>query len=133
MIADSELQAMLQDYVNALSGTWNIDLFQNNHTPAEGDTSANYTVANFTGYAQGSVVNANWGAVSVTAHVASTTQSSANVFTAGSTATAQTVYGYYITDSGGVLKYAESFASPVTMNPTDQLSVTPVLKHTVYP
>jgi hypothetical protein len=135
IVDDSVLQAMLQDYVNALSGgaNFHIDLYQNNHTPAPGDTVAAYVAATFAGYATQSVNNSNWGSVTVTSHVASSTNGTVDTFTASSVATPQVVYGYFVQDTGGTLKWAEMFANPITVNPGDNVNVTPVLRHTTYP
>jgi hypothetical protein len=135
IISDSTLQTMLQDFINGLAqgNNWNIDLYQNNHVPAAGDTAANYTVANFAGYAQGTINNTTWGAAAVTNHIAQTTQATTNQWNATAAAQPQTIFGYFVTDNNGNLKYAEMFANSITMNPSDQLQITPVLRHTTYP
>lgn len=87
-------------------------LFSNNHTVTDATILSDLTECSFTGYAAQSP---SWTTPANVANVAQT-QSGTRTFTysGGSTTT---VYGYYLTDSGGtVLLGAETFTSPVTLS-----------------
>ncbi len=90
-------------------------LFQNNHTPSTSDALSNYTESSFAGYSAVSL--SGWSAVTVSAHVASTT---AAVATFTLTSGSQSVYGAYLTDSGGTHLYAAQIDpnAPVNLNTT---------------
>lgn len=109
-------------------GNITVHLYKNNHTPAKGDVAADYTEADFSGYAateSGSFTGDTWDG---TNHIW-TAQSPAVTFTVGAGGTPNTVYGvYYTADSDGKLVAAELFAAPVTMNTVGfSITWTPVL------
>ena len=87
-------------YLNSLV----IDLYQNNYTPVDTSLAADFTVATFDGYAQKTLdtfaaafLNGNDKAE--TDHLLLTWVSTG--------VTANTIYGYYVRTSGGLLVYAE--------------------------
>lgn len=134
MWIDTELQRQLQAYIDDIAGDsdWKVCLYQNNHTPAAGDTISAYTEASFTGYSEVNLDPATFGAVSVVSHVAQSVSS----FTAGFTMTSgssQTIYGYYFLDGGGNFVGAEMFPSVLTITPGGTIEITPTLKHAIYP
>jgi len=135
VISDDILRDQLQAYIDALAALsdWAIDLYKNNHTPALGDDVSDYDAATFDGYAQDTVTVANFGSVSVTAHVAKSVNSDVNTFTASAIASTQTIYGYFITDSLGDLVLAEMFATPIVVNANDYIKITPELRHANLP
>lgn len=91
-----------------------IDLFQNNVTPDHTTTLGGLTVANFGGYAQGSMstpsvagaLDAGGRAVITWADVTFTKTGGAD----------NTIYGYYVTASDGTLLWCERFDNPVPVN-----------------
>jgi hypothetical protein len=115
--------------------TWQLHLYQNNHTPAESDTTSNYTESTFTGYSSQlltrdtsaghwatPVSQAPTGAWSGATNVAESTYASQS----WSPTSSQTVYGYYVTGNTSTkLIFAELFASAKNLSNGDTLSLTP--------
>lgn len=123
---------------------WTLKLFQSNTTPAETDTAATYTEANFTSYsaqtltrtisastwntpASGSPTG-SWasglGLSGETSVAESPYGSSARSWTCGTTG--NTIYGYYIVGATSTkLIGAEKFATARTLANSDTLSFTP--------
>lgn len=99
-------------------------LFKTNVTPAETDTAASYTEATFTGYAAISLASADW---TLTPGAPSSAACAQKTFTSSADQTAQTIYGYYLTENGGnTLIAAEAFSAGVVIaNNNDILRVTP--------
>lgn len=129
---DTILSAILAAYIATVTGTpitYDLHLYTNNYDPALGDTVANYTEASFTGYAKGVILGAGWGAVTVAAHVASSTHGTTFTFT-NTGSSPVTIYGYYVTDTSDAnLKWAESFDTARILNTGDELQITPKLLH----
>lgn len=92
-----------------------IKLFKNNYTPVAGTTLANLTEADFSGYA--SVVLAGWTAAAIGAGGRAYSQADLVTFAHNGGVTANSIYGYWVVDSGGTLLWAERFATaPITMS-----------------
>ena len=101
-----------------------IDLYQNNWTPAETDTDASYTPANFPGYAAKNLIGADW---TVTPGAPTQAVAPAQVWTCTG-ATNQNIYGYKVKQvTSGILLFAERLAGvPFNIaNNGDNVSVTP--------
>jgi hypothetical protein len=103
-----------------------LKLFKNNHTPAEGDTEADYTEADFSGYAALTLTGSSW---SVSSSGGVTTASYAQqTFTSDADQSTQSVYGYYLVQaSSGKIMWAEKFTDgpyPISFN-GDDIKVTP--------
>lgn len=82
-----------------------LHLFKNNITPGKAHVLADFTEADFDGYAPQTI--SNWVATVVSGHIAITTPDP-NTFTSTGGATPNDVYGYYVTDSfNAVLWWAE--------------------------
>lgn len=100
-------------------------LYKSNTTPAETDTEASFTEADFTGYASATLTGANW---SVTPGAPSEASFAQQVFTSSADQTSQDVYGYYLTQlTSGRAQWAERFPSgpyPIA-NSGDNIGVTP--------
>jgi hypothetical protein len=116
---------------------WTLKLFKNNVSPAETDTSASYTLADFTNVTTPTltrtVVNAStWntitqgaptGAWSAEASVAESTYQQ-QTWTCG--ATGNTIYGYFIVGATSAkVILAEAFGTPRTLANGDTLNFTP--------
>lgn len=125
-----EAQA-LSDLLNG--GTlenWTLKLFKNDVTPAESDTAATYTVADFTDYANKTLNRTiGTGAWSTPSTSSGTTSSSYNSgspqsWTCG--ATGNTIYGYYyVGATSTVLILAERFGSSYSMVSGTTLTLVP--------
>ena len=101
-----------------------LKLYKSNTTPAETDTAATYTEADFTGYSAVTLTGASW---TVTGDTASYAQQS---FTSSANQTLQNVYGYYLVQAtSGTLIWAERFtdAPYAISNNGDIIRVTPTI------
>lgn len=114
------LKALVNHTAQATNLT--LKLFKSNTTPAEADTAATYTEADFTGYSSVTLTGSSWVVTGNPITYAKQTFTS----TAGSQN--QPVYGYYIV-AGTDLIYSERFTDgPYTIvNNGDKIEVTPSL------
>jgi hypothetical protein len=104
-----------------------LKLYKTNVSPAESDTNATYTIADFTGYSNVTLTATQAGgtwAVPTTSSGTSSTTYAQQTWTL--TGTSQTIYGYNILE-GTTLFVAELFATARTLGDTDQLKLTPRL------
>jgi len=125
---DTVLSRILTEFRDWLlaEDPWTLHLFTNDRTPADGDDEADYTEAAFTGYAPLTLTMSNFGSVSVTDHVASSTYAPAPQFDYTSGAgSAVTIYGYYLLDADDNFKVAERVTTEKIINPGDGIKVTP--------
>lgn len=101
---------------------WNgltLRLYQNNRTPAETDVASDYTEATFPGYAAQALND--FGTPFLNGANKAQMQSGLHTFTSTGSSPSNTIYGYYVTDSGGNLVGAElRAAGPVTINASGQ-------------
>lgn len=106
-----------------------LKLFKSNVTPAEGDTHATYTVADFTNYVDktltASQTGATWGAPATVGGVSSISYAQQS-WTCG--ATGNTIYGYWWQTATPTLILAEAFAAPITLVNGSTLNLTPRLE-----
>lgn len=104
-----------------------LKLFSNNVTPAETDTAATYTEADFSGYAAATLTGASW---TITEGAPSNAAYAEQSFTAdGSIAALQNIYGaFMVRATSGRLFAAQDFsaARPVE-NENDSIGVTPTI------
>ena len=127
MIQDGAESVALQLFVNKIATAQDLSLrlFKNNITPAETDTAATYTIADFTGYSSITLTGASW-TVSGTAptQIAFAQQT----FTSSANQTLQNIYGYfYLRASAADIMGAERFTSapfPIENN-GDEVRITP--------
>lgn len=112
---------------------WTLKLFKNDVTPAESDTDATYTEADFTDYAAKTLTRSVSGSTWATPTTSSGTTSSEynsgtpQSWTCG--ATGNSIYGYYIVDAvTGTLLIAERFAATRTLAENDTLNLTPKIE-----
>lgn len=111
-LPDSFLQNMLQKWIDSVKvgASWKLRLFVNDYVPVPGSSFSDFVQASFAGYVALDIVQANWQNVTVSAHVASSTNSTTYTFQADSTGVSpQTVYGYYVSSGADVLEYSERF------------------------
>lgn len=100
-------------------------LFKSNTTPAETDTEATYTEADFTGYSSATLTGSSWSTSGTAPTQAAYAQQS---FTSSAGSQNQDVYGYYVTQAtSGKLLWAERFSNaPFNIaNNGDVIKVTP--------
>jgi hypothetical protein len=120
-------EVFLKAAVNHTAGqTLLLRLFKNDVTPAETDTEATYTQADFTGYPAGgiSLTGSSW---TYAAGAPGQVTYAEQTFTSSSDQSAQTIYGYYyVQTTSGKAIAAERFASPyVIQNNGDAIKITP--------
>jgi len=113
---------MLKDALS-VDEDYTLKLFKTNVTPAESDTSASYTVADFTNYVNKTLTRSGWAGASTSTGTTSTTYAQQS-WTCG--ASGNTVYGYWVqgATSGEVL-WAEAFATARVLASGDTLNLTP--------
>lgn len=104
-------------------------LFKNNKTPADADVLADYTEADFTGYAAAPLTPASW---TVTAGAPTEATYPEETFTSSAGSQSQNVYGYYVKENNtdNVLRWAERFSDGPyqIVNNGDVIKVTPVFQ-----
>jgi hypothetical protein len=111
---------------------WTLKLFKNNVTPAEGDTAATYTVADFTGYANKTLTRTLSGSTWSTPSTSSGTTSStygaaAQSWSVG--ASGNTIYGAYVVGATSTtLIYSDLLATPRVLANGDTYQYTPKLQ-----
>ena len=105
-----------------------LKLYKNDKTPADGDTEASYTVADFTGYSDVTLTGASW---TVTPGAPSEAAYAQQSFTSSADQATQNVYGYYVVQAtSGKLMWSERFSdapNPITNN-GDIIKVTPKIQ-----
>lgn len=120
------VQEILRRALNySATGDVILKLYQSNTTPAEGDTTATYTEATWTGYSAKTLTGASWTVTNADPAEASYAQ---QTYTSTAGSQNQANYGYYVTNGAGtVLLWAERFTDgPYTIvNNGDTISVTP--------
>lgn len=104
-ICEGGLVSLAQQWKTFLNSC-TLRLFQNNHVPASTDTVANYTEATFTGYA--AIATVSWGNAYLNGALLGEIDEVNRTFTQTANTVTNTIFGYYITDVGGNLIFAES-------------------------
>jgi len=80
-------------------------LFKNDYTPIATTVLADFTEADFDGYAR--IVLSGWPAAALDANDKASTELAAQTFTKSGAVTANTIYGVFVLDDVGNLLYAE--------------------------
>lgn len=104
-----------------------LDIYNNDRTPAEGDTAASYTAATGGGYPGSQTLTGSSWTISADVDPAEASYAQ-QTFTWTSVPGTPSMYGYFVrTVTGGILMWAERFASPpyTIANANDQIKVTP--------
>lgn len=124
-VGEVELLKRLLYPASGEAGT--LKLMKTNVTPAETDTAASYTVADFTGYSDKTITSTQSGATwAVPTTSSGTTSSTYGTALTWSPTSSQTVYGYWVVGAtSSVLWWAELFSSAKNLASGDTLSVSP--------
>jgi len=125
-VVQAELLKTLDAQVSVFhSGPYKMGLYKNNWTPADTDTIAAVTPADFSGYA-GLQNLTSWTAAAWVSPRAVSTRAALQ-WTHNGGATNNDIYGYYVVDQAGNLAWAERYSgAPVTMSNNGQIyQVTP--------
>lgn len=103
-----------------------LKLYKTGAAPSQSSVAADFTVADFTGYANATLTSASWSAAATVSNKATSTYAPVT-WTCG--ATGNTVLGYYCTGAtSGTLYFAEAFASSRVLANGDTLTVSPQLQ-----
>lgn len=94
-------------------GALTLRLNKNPVTPSDATVLGDFTIADFSGYANASPSMTTPSEIS---GKGTTIDSAERSFTHNGGGTGNTIYGYYVTDAIGGLVWAEAFSAPVTMN-----------------
>lgn len=128
LVPDAGESLALQNFLNkAAPQDQKFVLFKSNTTPAETDTTATYTAADFTGYADAALTGANW---TISGTAPTSAGYAQQTFTSSADQTAQNVYGYLVKQTtSGTLMWAERFTNGpyVIANNGDAIKVTPTI------
>jgi len=115
------LRMMLKDASN--SDTFLLRLYKNNYTPDQNSVLSSFTEADFTNYTQATIARGDWSAPSTSGGSGSTTAAQKS-WTCG--ASTNTVYGYYVVDSGSSkVLWAEKFSVPRALINGDTINLNP--------
>lgn len=102
-------------------------LYKSDTTPAEADTAATYTEADFTGYSAITLTGASW---TVSGTAPTSVGYAEQTYTSSEGAQSQSVYGYYLTRVTDLdLVYSERFTNGpyVIVNNGDAIKITPAI------
>jgi hypothetical protein len=100
-----ELNLLSRMLNKVATGDVRLHLYANNYTPVEGSVIGSFTECTASGYASKLLTGASWTITTVTGTTEAVYAEQTFTFTA-----AQTVYGYYVTDSGSTIcLWAEIF------------------------
>lgn len=103
-----------------------LKLFKNDHVPAVDDVNANYTEANFSGYAAEAL--GTWNAAFLNGDDKGEIDADPIAFVHNGGGTSNTIYGAYVVDDNGDVIYAERFEAPRVMSSNgDTITYTPRL------
>lgn len=103
-----------------------LKLYKNDKVPADGDTEADYTEADFVGYSESPLSPTEW---NVTPGNPCTAEQPTHSFISTQGGQSQNVYGYFVVGAiSGRLKWAERFTDGPydIVNLDDEIKVTPV-------
>lgn len=108
-------------------GDLSLRLYTNDKTPEEDDTVSDYTEASGYGYSSITLTGANWDFATDVDGNSTATYNSVQTFTFSGGPV--TLYGYYVTDIGGNLLWAQRFSVNAVAIPAGggDLDITPYL------
>lgn len=117
------LDKMIKDHLST-DEKYILRLYRVDHTPANADTTANYTEANFTDYAEVTLNRGtDWNAATTNGTKAEIEAASQTSWTSGTTG--NTIFGYYVVGgTSNKLLWAEKFGTPRVLAEDDILNVT---------
>jgi len=120
MVIPNEGKVKILDELFRLTGareSFVLDLFKNNETVDDDSTGADFTIADFGGYAQVAIARGDFDAAVEVSNEGSITKTTVPTFSCTSGA-AQTVYGWILRGaSSGIIYAGQNFDSPRVMAP----------------
>lgn len=106
---------LCKDLDAILEETFTLFLYKNDYTPVDGSVAGNFTNCDFSGYDTDGIVLTGWSAAAIAGGVAVSTADPVESTHDGG-GTNNTIYGYYVLDSLGVLRWAHRDPAPFLMN-----------------
>lgn len=114
VVSDDELTRQANGYLLQWLNThsYSLGLYVNDHSPALGDTLADYTECTTPGYARQTIPSGGWTQEIPVLHVVVLIQTNPRRFVPAGSATPVVIYGYFVVDNLGGLAWAEAFTTP---------------------
>lgn len=109
---------------DALSDALTLRLFKNDYTPVAASVAGDFTEADFGGYAEKPLAANDWSAPATNAEGKAESEQPEQSWT-NTSAVPQTVYGVYVVDGDGNVRWAERFASPQSIEQNSEIHFTP--------
>lgn len=126
-LSDDGLSALLTGWRIWLSTqpTYQIALFQNDYHPVPGVALGDLVEADFEGYGRAAMDNTDWVVGAVTGNVARAVNGTVAHFEVENTFVgSQLIYGFFVTNDDGDLRWVVRFATPRELFAFDKLDVT---------
>lgn len=116
VVPQSGAAVLLEKGLDGLTATVDLHLYQNDMAPSPSSVLADFTEADYDGYAEETITPATW-AVFLQGISQAVAVGPGVVFSPTGSTTPNVIYGYYVTDNTGArLLWAERFAEPKVMN-----------------
>lgn len=118
-------ELLLLDALLTYLGTLTLRLYKNNYTPVDASVAGDFTEANFDGYA--GIALSSWGTPATDGSGNALVQHDTLIFQPTGSGVSNTIYGYYVTEPGGAIVYAElnPAGGQVVGTPADLYPVVP--------
>lgn len=115
LVACRDFLIALLDADVSMFNDMTLRLYQNDYTPLDTSDVSDFTEATFSGYA--AIATNAWGGAFLNASNITEIDETLRTFTHNGGGTNNNIYGYYLTDAGGNLTYAERYSgAPVAMD-----------------
>lgn len=122
IVVNAGEQTILDWALRSAGGALTLRLFKNNVTPTPTSVAGDFTEADFTGYTAKTLARASYGAPATNGSGEAEISYADQTFSFGS---AQTIYGYYLTDPSNALVAAHDFANPRNQNANSSFILQP--------
>lgn len=104
--------------------TYSVKLYQNNYTPSSSTTGADFTEADFDGYAPVTLNRGDWATPTIDLASEATSSAPMQSWTCGTFG--NTIFGYYVLGStSGKVLWSERLSASRVLNNNDVLNITP--------
>lgn len=105
LVTTTNFRRAILSLIQANLDTYFLNIYVNNHTPVVTDVTADYTPPAGAWYSP--IALTMWGAAFVNGSNQGEIDEIIRTWTVGAGAVVESVYGYYVTDGGGLLVWAE--------------------------
>lgn len=123
---EGELELLEKMLINTSdSENYSLRLYRNSYVPHSGSVLSDFTIANFTNYANKTIARGDWSTPVTNGSNKGQSTVATQSWTCG--ASGNTIYGYYVVGAtSGKVLWAEKFDTPRVLANTDVLNLTPV-------